>query len=78
MIKQITIDENNVVKAWSVGGYIENGVDVDDIPDYVMKNWEKYCYINGEYIENPDYIPPETTETITDTDVLNVLLGVNE
>lgn len=59
MIKQITIDENNVVKAWSVGGYIENGIDVDDIPDDVKENPTKYCYINGTYSENPNYKPPE-------------------
>lgn len=59
MIKQITIDENNVVKAWSVGGYIENGIDVDDIPDDVKENPTKYCYLNGTYSENPNYKPPE-------------------
>lgn len=59
MIKQIIIDENNVVKAWSVGGYIENGIDVEDIPDEVMSCPSKWKYINREFIENPNYKPPE-------------------
>ena len=80
---KLLIDENNVIKAWQmVGGGWEDTeyttVEVDEIPDYVIENPEKYCYIDGEYIENPDYIPPEITETITDTDILNALLGVTD
>ena len=36
MVKQIQIDENNVVQLCSIGGIIEGGIDVPDIPDEVM------------------------------------------
>ena len=36
MVKQIKVDENNVVICCSVGGFIEGGFDVEDIPDEVM------------------------------------------
>ena len=48
MIKQITIDENNVVICCSIGGYIEGGIDVDDIPDEVMACPQKWLFIPGE------------------------------
>lgn len=55
MVKQIKIDENNVVVCCSVGGFIEGGIDVGDIPDEVMSCPSKWCYIDGKYTENPDY-----------------------
>lgn len=59
MIKQIVIDENNVVISCSIGGYIENGIDVEKIPNDVMSCPSKWKYVNGEFIENPNYKPPE-------------------
>ena len=59
MVKQITIDENNVVTGASIGGFIHGGVDVNDIPDEVMRCPGKWCYIDDEFVENPDYIQPE-------------------
>lgn len=55
MVKQIKIDENNVVQCCSLGGYIEGGIDVDDIPNEVMSCPSKWCYIEGKYTENPNY-----------------------
>ena len=51
MVKQIKIDENNVVLCCSIGGFIEGGIDVEDIPDEVMA-----CPSRGLFI-------PEEVET---------------
>ena len=53
------INENNVVTSILRAGYIDGAVDVtDDIPD----DFEplKYKYVDGAFIENPDYVPPDT------------------
>ena len=60
---KILIDENGVVKAWQVvgDGWSDTEyttVEVDEIPEEVKSNPEKYCYINGEYVDNPDYVEP--------------------
>lgn len=78
---KILIDENGVVKAWQTvgGGFGDTEyttVEVDEIPEEIKANPEKYCYIDGEYVNNPDYIEP-TTEP-TDTEILNVILGVSD
>lgn len=60
MICQIVIDDNNVITSWSIGGYLDNGIAVDHIPDEVMGgDCGRYKYINGAFIVNPDYTPPE-------------------
>lgn len=58
MIYQITIDENNNVTTYSIGGLIPNGVTVDSIPEDVQANWRDYKYIDGEFVFNVDYVPP--------------------
>ena len=58
MLKQIVIDENNVVLACSIGGRIENGIDVDIVPDAVMECPSKWIYSKGKYSNNPNYEPP--------------------
>ncbi len=58
IIRQITVDENNVVQACSIGGYIEGGIDVDSIPNEVIHYPNKWKYIDGEYTENADYKEP--------------------
>ena len=63
IIRQITIDDNNVVQACSIGGYIEGGIDVDSIPDEVMACPHKWCYADGEYTENTDYKVPTQEPT---------------
>lgn len=59
MVKQIKTDDNGVVQMCSIGGKIEGGIDVDFIPDEVMKCPSRWIYKNGSYAENPDYQPPE-------------------
>ncbi len=58
IIRQITVDENNVVQACSIGGYIEGGIDVDSIPNEVVVYPNKWKYIDGAYIINTDYAEP--------------------
>jgi hypothetical protein len=55
MIKQIKLNENSVVTETSIGGYIEGGIDVREIPDEVMYNPSAWIYRDGVYSENPDY-----------------------
>ena len=63
IIRQITVDENNVVQSCSIGGYIEGGIDVDSIPDEVMACPHKWCYADGTYTENDDYKEPTQEPT---------------
>ena len=74
MVKQITLDENNVVQMCSIGGLIEGGINVDDIPDDVMNCPSKWKYVDGEFVENPDYVEP----VITDTPTMDDLIKENE
>lgn len=60
---KLLLDENGVIKSWQIvgGGWSDTEyitVEVDEIPDYVIETPEKYCYMNGGYIENPDYEEP--------------------
>ena len=48
MVKQIKIDENNVVICCSVGGFIEGGFDVEEIPGEVMACPQKWLFIPEE------------------------------
>ena len=58
IIRQITVDDNNVVQACSIGGYIEGGIDVDSIPEEVMACPHKWCYADGVFAVNADYKEP--------------------
>lgn len=69
MVKQIKIDENNVVTGASIGGYIPDGVDVEEIPEEVMNCPKKWTYKDGVFAENPDYVPPAEVEDITIDDL---------
>ena len=63
MVNQITTDKNNVITGWSIGGYIPDGIDVPEIPEYVknMNDISKWCYSEEKgFYENPDYVPPDT------------------
>lgn len=58
---KILIDENNAIKAWQIvgNGWVDTEyktVDVEEIPEEVKANCEKYCYIDGLFVENPNYI----------------------
>lgn len=62
---KLLIDENKVIKAWQKvgGGWVDTEyttIEVDDIPNCVTETPEKYRYIDGEYVENPDFVPFET------------------
>ena len=48
MVKQIKIDENNVVTCCSVGGFVEGGFDVEEIPDEVMACPSRWLFIPEE------------------------------
>lgn len=48
MVKQIKIDENNVVMCCSIGGLIEGGIYVEDIPDEVMACPSRWLFIPEE------------------------------
>ena len=55
MVKQIKIDENNVVQLCSIGGIIEGGINVPDIPDVVKACPAKWVYKDGSFAQNPNY-----------------------
>lgn len=55
MVNQIKIDENNVVACCSIGGYIEGGVDVAEIPDEVMACPSKWKFEGGKFEPNEEY-----------------------
>ena len=63
IIRQITVDDNNVVQACSIGGYIEDGIDVDSIPNEVIHYPNKWKYIDGVYTKNTDYKEPTQEPT---------------
>ena len=47
----------------SIGAEIDNGITVDEIPDYVLSSDDKlkWCYTKEKgFYENPDYVPPDT------------------
>lgn len=62
MVCQITIDDNNIITGWSIGGYIPNGIDVPEIPQEIIdsEDYSKWCYTEEKgFYENPDYITPD-------------------
>ena len=62
MVYQVTVDENNIITGWSIGGYIPNGIDVPEIPEYIQNSNElnKWCYSQDKgFYENPNYTPPD-------------------
>lgn len=66
---QILIDENNVViSAVDVGG-LPNGIEVDNMPSDCVYSPTKYKYIDGAFIENPDYTPPDTLSPLKNAKV---------
>lgn len=70
MVKQIKTDENKVVVCCSVGGCIEGGIDVAEIPDEVMNCPSKWKYVDGEFIPNEGYVEPTETDTPTMYDLI--------
>ena len=69
MVKQIVIDDNNVVQLCSIGGLLEGGIDVVDIPDEVMACPAKWKFENGKFVSNEAYTEPAEEEELTLADV---------
>lgn len=65
MVEQIRINENNVVQLCSIGGIIEGGIDVPDIPDGVKACPAKWKFENGKFVPNEAYTEPAETEELT-------------
>ena len=65
MIKQIKIDNNNVVELCSIGGIVEGGINVEDIPDKVILCPSKWKFENGKFLANEAYIEPAEEEELT-------------
>lgn len=51
----------------------KSGAFVESLPEDYADG--KYLYVDGEFVLNPDYVPPDD---ISDTEVLNILLGVDK
>lgn len=69
MVKQIKIDENNVVICCSIGGCIEGGIDAAEIPDEVMACPERWKFEGGKFVPNEGYIEPTFEEGLTLDDI---------
>lgn len=78
MIYQITIDTDNNVTNYSIGGLIPNGITVDSIPEDVQANWRAYKYIDGEFVFNADYVPPVEPEPVPQPTVIELQAKINE
>ncbi|MEE0982209.1 MAG: DUF2977 domain-containing protein [Acutalibacteraceae bacterium] len=83
-MRQIIVDDNNAVIGYCEGdGYVDDGIDVEYYPDNFVEEFapEKWLYVDGEYMLNPDYVEPTdepTSDDPTSEEILNVLLGVDE
>lgn len=55
MVKQIKINEDNVVQLCSIGGIIKGGIDVSEIPNEVMACPVKWKFENGCFVPNDNY-----------------------
>ena len=69
MVKQIKIDENNVVICCSVGGFIEGGFDVEEIPDEVMACPSMWKFEGVKFVPNEGYVEPTFEEELTLDDI---------
>lgn len=59
---QILINSKTEITAWCTVGSFDGGIDCT-IPDSVLSdNPLSYKYIDGEFVKNPDYKPPEPPE----------------
>ena len=69
MVKQIQIDENNVVQLCSIGGIIGGGINVSEIPNEVMACPVKWKFEGGKFVPNEAYTEPAEEEELTLADV---------
>ena len=62
--------------AGEINEYAKVGRIVDgyylDVPDEVYETPEKYYYVDGEFIENPNYKPPEKLIDETNNTILDL------
>ena len=73
MVNQITVDENNIITGWSIGGYIPDGIDVPEIPEYIQNSNElnKWCYFKDKgFYENPNYTLPDTLTPFKESKII--------
>lgn len=63
MVKQIVIDDNNVVQLCSIGGLLEGGIDVAEIPNEVMACPAKWKFESGCFAPNDAYVEPTADES---------------
>lgn len=68
---QVLINDKHDIIAYATVGSFDGGVDCV-IPDSVLNdNPLSYKYIDGEFVKNPDYKPPEPPEPpLSETDLL--------
>lgn len=59
---------------WNKEEKESKGAFIETFPEDYEDN--KYLYVDGEFVLNPDYVEPE--KEITDREILNVLLGVDK
>lgn len=69
MVRQIIVDKDNVVQLCSIGGLLDGGIDVGDIPDEVMECPAKWKFEGGEFIPNEGYVEPTAEEEMTFDDL---------
>ena len=69
MVEQIRINENNVVQLCSIGGIIEGGINIENIPDVVKACPAKWKFENGKFVPNEAYTEPAEEEELTLADV---------
>lgn len=62
MVKQIVIDDNNIVQLCSIGGLLEGGIDVNEIPNEVMACPVKWKFESGCFAPNDAYVEPTEDE----------------
>lgn len=60
---QILLNDKSEITAYATVGSFNGGIDCT-IPDSVLNdNPFSYKYIDGEFVKNPDYKPPEPPES---------------
>lgn len=59
----IVTNQENVIIACAISGIINNGIEIDEIPNEVLNNPLAYCYSKEQgFFNNPNYIPPNLLE----------------
>lgn len=64
------ITEQNKIVGFVKIGVSEGGIEINEsiLPENFFSEWysEKFLYIGGEIIENPDFVPPKPKPTLDD------------